>query len=224
MVMRVAVLSSGGKDSSAAYWWAMCKGWDIAYLVTVNITGGDSHMFQVPGVAAVQYQAQLSGITWINVESEGIQEVEIDDLQSALEKLDIDGIVSGALRSDYQKSRLERMCQKLDIISWTPLWHQPPLSHIRGLVDNGFGIMITGVSSEGLGQEWLGTTLSKESLTTLEKLSQEFRFNVDGEGGEYETLVLYGPHMDGKLVVEYQAHWDGVRGHIDLTQIDAVKN
>jgi len=224
MVMRVAVLSSGGKDSSAAYWWAICKGWDVAYLVTVTITGGDSHMFQVPGVAAVQYQAQLSGITWINVESEGIQEEEIDDLQSALEKLEIDGIVSGALRSDYQKSRLERMCQKLDIISWTPLWHQSSLEHMRNLVDNGFGIMLTGVSTEGMGEEWLGHTLSKESLTKLEQLSQKYRFNVDGEGGEYETLVLFGPHMDGKLEVEYQTHWDGVRGHIDLTKIKAVKN
>lgn len=224
MVMRVAVLSSGGKDSSAAYWWAICKGWDVAYLVTVTITGGDSHMFQVPGVAAVQYQAQLSGITWINVESEGIQEEEIDDLQSALEMLDIDGIVSGALRSDYQKSRLERMCQKLDIISWTPLWHQSSLEHMRNLVDNGFGIMLTGVSTEGMGEEWLGHTLSKESLTKLEQLSQKYRFNVDGEGGEYETLVLSGPHIDGKLEVEYQTHWDGVRGHIDLTKIKAAKN
>jgi len=224
MVMRVAVLSSGGKDSSAAYWWAICKGWDVAYLVTVTITGGDSHMFQVPGVAAVQYQAQLSGITWINVESEGIQEEEIDDLQSALEMLDIDGIVSGALRSDYQKSRLERMCQKLDIISWTPLWHQSSLEHMRNLVDNGFGIMLTGVSTEGMGEEWLGHTLSKESLTKLEQLSQKYRFNVDGEGGEYETLVLSGPHIDGKLEVEYQTHWDGVRGNIDLTKIKAVKN
>ena len=224
MVMRVAVLSSGGKDSSAAYWWAICKGWDVAYLVTVTITGGDSHMFQVPGVAAVQYQAQLSGITWINVASEGIQEEEIDDLQSALEMLDIDGIVSGALRSDYQKSRLERMCQKLDIISWTPLWHQSSLEHMRNLVDNGFGIMLTGVSTEGMGEEWLGHTLSKESLTKLEQLSQKYRFNVDGEGGEYETLVLSGPHIDGKLEVEYQTHWDGVRGHIDLTKIKAVKN
>ncbi|MCS5532837.1 MAG: diphthine--ammonia ligase [Candidatus Poseidoniaceae archaeon] len=224
MVMRVAVLSSGGKDSSAAYWWAMCKGWDVAYLVTVTITGGDSHMFQVPGVAAVQYQAQLSGITWINVESEGIQEEEIDDLQSALEKLDIDGIVSGALRSDYQKSRLERMCQKLDIISWTPLWHQSSQQHMRDLVNNGFGIMLTGVSTEGMGEEWLGHTLSKESLTKLEQLSKKYRFNVDGEGGEYETLVLSGPHMDGKLEVEYQSNWDGVRGHIDFTQIKAVNN
>ena len=222
--MRVAVLSSGGKDSSAAYWWAMCKGWDVAYLVTVTVLGGDSHMFQVPGVAAVKYQAQLAGIPWVNVQTEGIQEEEIDYLQSALENLDIDGIVSGALRSDYQKSRLERMCQKLDIISWTPLWHQSSQQHMIDLVDNGFGIMITGVSTEGMNEEWLGHTLSKQSLTKLQQLSLKYRFNVDGEGGEYETLVLFGPHMEGKLIVDYQSHWDGVRGHIDLSKIDVVSN
>ncbi len=222
--MRVAVLSSGGKDSSAAYWWAKCKGWDVAYLVTVTVSGGDSHMFQVPGVAAVQYQAQLAGIPWINVQTEGIQEEEIDDLQDALKELHIDGIVSGALRSDYQKSRLERMCHKLGIISWTPLWHQSPQQHMIDLVDNGFGIMITGVSTEGMDDSWLGHTISKQSLTKLKQLSEKYRFNVDGEGGEYETLVLFGPHMDGKLEVEYQSHWDGIRGHIDLSKIDVVSN
>ena len=92
------------------------------------------------------------------------------------------------------------------------------------LVDNGFGIMITGVSTEGMDESWLGHTLSKQSLTNLKQLSEKYRFNVDGEGGEYETLVLFGPHMDGKLVVEYQSHWDGVRGHIDLLEIDVVSN
>jgi len=181
-------------------------------------------MFQVPGVAAVQYQAQLAGIPWINVQTEGIQEEEIDDLQDALKELHIDGIVSGALRSDYQKSRLERMCHKLGIISWTPLWHQSPQQHMIDLVDNGFGIMITGVSTEGMDDSWLGHTISKQSLTKLKQLSEKYRFNVDGEGGEYETLVLFGPHMDGQLEVEYQSHWDGIRGHIDLSKIDVVSN
>lgn len=183
-------------------------------------------MFQVPGVAAVEYQAQLAGIPWICVDSEGIQEIEIGDLQAALQNLPIDGIVSGALRSDYQKSRLERMCHKLQINSWTPLWHQSPIEHMRGLVENGFGIMLTGVSSEGIGREWLGTTLSKESLTRLEELSRKYRFNIDGEGGEYETLVIYGPHLNGELKVESVAHWDGVRGHLEFTNfsIEASRN
>jgi diphthamide synthase (EF-2-diphthine--ammonia ligase) len=84
--------------------------------------------------------------------------------------------------------------------------------------------MLTGVSTEGMGEEWLGHTLSKDSLTKLQELSQRYRFNVDGEGGEYETLVLNGPHMNGKLVVDYQTHWDGVRGHLEFTTIDVVSS
>jgi diphthine-ammonia ligase len=119
---------------------------------------------------------------------------------------------------------LERMCEKLSIISWTPLWHQSSQQHMRNLVDNGFGVMLTGVSTEGMGEEWLGHTLSKDSLTKLEELSKKYRFNVDGEGGEYETLVLHGPHMNGKLTVDYQSHWDGVRGHLEFSKIDVVNN
>ena len=77
--VRVAVLSSGGKDSSAAWWWAMCRGWDVTHLVTVRITGGDSWMFQVPGTDLVEHQSKLAGIPWVCVETEGLPEVEIDD-------------------------------------------------------------------------------------------------------------------------------------------------
>ena len=105
--MKVAVLSSGGKDSSAAIWWAQCKGWDVEYLVTMIVTGGDSMMFQVPGTHIVEKQAELSDITWVKVETTGNEKSEILDLESVLSKIKIDGIVSGALRSDYQKNRLE---------------------------------------------------------------------------------------------------------------------
>ena len=72
----------------------------------------------------VEHQAKLAGLDWLRVESEGLQEREILDLEESLMKLNIDGIVSGALRSDYQKSRIEQMCERLSIKSWTPLWHQ----------------------------------------------------------------------------------------------------
>ena len=58
--MRVAVLSSGGKDSAAAWWWAMCKGWEITHIVTVVVDGEDSHMFQIPGVEIVKTSGKIS--------------------------------------------------------------------------------------------------------------------------------------------------------------------
>ena len=220
--MRVAVLSSGGKDSAAAWWWATCRGWEVTHLVTVRITGGDSWMFQVPGTHLVKHQAELAGIPWIEVESKGIQEEEIDDLESALAELEIDGVVSGALRSDYQKSRIERMAQRLEIKSWTPLWHQKSEAHMRGLIENKFEVFITGVSCEGLGKEWIGRTLDASNLHELEGLAKRYRFNVDGEGGEYETLVTGGPHLQGRLELSGDVHWDGVRGTYEITGVQAI--
>lgn len=179
-------------------------------------------MFQVPGTHLVKHQAGLAGIPWIEVETKGVQEEEIDDLENALAALSIDGIVSGALRSDYQKSRIERMAQRLEIKSWTPLWHQKSEAHMRGLIENKFQVFITGVSCEGLGKEWIGRTLDASSLRELEELAKRYRFNVDGEGGEYETLVTGGPHLQGRLELAGDVHWDGVRGTYEITGVQAI--
>ena len=224
LFMRVAILSSGGKDSSAAWWWAKCKGWDIDCLVTVLITGNDSWMFQIPGTSIVEKQAELAGLDWLSVESEGIKEQEILDLENKLRDLNIDGLVSGAIRSDYQKSRIERMCERLGIKSWTPLWHQSSLGHMRGLVSNGFEVMITSVACEGLTEKWIGHILTNDSLAEMEELSSKYRFNVDGEGGEYETLVVSGPHFHGSLEISGEPSWDGRRGELKIDSVSLIKN
>ena len=214
--MRVAVLSSGGKDSAAAWWWAACRGWEVVGLVTVSITGEDSPMFQIPSTHLVEQQAALAGLPWVNVMTNGEPPEDIEALEKALSSLDIDGFVSGALRSDYQKSRLERMAERLGIKSWTPLWHQSGHDHVRQMIEHGFEIMITGVSAEGLDEEWLGHVLTTSSFERLRELAKRYRFHVEGEGGEYETLVVAGPHMEGRLSVEGEVIWDGVRGHVSF--------
>ncbi len=215
-IMRVAILSSGGKDSSKVWWVAQCKGWDIVAVVTVRIIGNDSYMFQIPTTELVGLQAISAGVNWLQVESSGEQEVEIEDLKKALAELDIDGIVVGAIRSDYQKSRLERMTEDLGIKIWTPIWHQNPEQHMKELIDFGFEVMITGVSCEGLDDSWLGKILCSESYQELRILSEKYRFNVDGEGGEYETFVTYAPFMKNKIDLNYEKIWDGVRGHLEF--------
>ena len=168
--MRVAVLSSGGKDSAAAWWWARCKGWTVDCLVTVTITGYDSPMFQIPSTHLVERQAALADVPWVEVRTSGEVPDDLDALAQALRGRAIDGFVSGALRSDYQKSRLERMADELGIVSWTPLWHQSGHEHLRAMIEHGFEIMITGVSAEGLTEAWLGRILTKESFEELAAL------------------------------------------------------
>jgi diphthamide synthase (EF-2-diphthine--ammonia ligase) len=36
-------------------------------------------------------------------------------------------------------------------------------------------------------------------------------------GGEFETLVTDGPHMDRAIELEYETEWDGTRGTLRIT-------
>jgi predicted ATP pyrophosphatase (TIGR00289 family) len=128
----------------------------------------------------------------------------------------IEGLVVGAIRSDYQKTRIEQMCNRLGIRSFTPLWHHEGISHMRNLVSHGHHVMMTSVSTDGLGKEWLGRMLDMNDVDELEKLSDEFRFNIDGEGGEFETAVLGAPWMKTKIKTNHTIHWTGHRGWVDI--------
>ena len=65
--------------------------------------------------ANVFYNVALSSVSLLN-DLLSKEEEEINDLENAISKLAIDALVCGALRSDYQKSRIERMCENLGII------------------------------------------------------------------------------------------------------------
>ena len=91
-------------------------------------------MFQVPSTHVVERQAALAGVPWVNVNTSGEVPQDIEVLEQALSQLNIDGFVSGALRSDYQKARLERMAERLGVVSWTPLWHQSGHDHVKGML------------------------------------------------------------------------------------------
>ena len=80
------------------------------------------------------------------------------------------------------------------------------------MIEAGFKIMITSVSCEGLDHNWLGHVLDERSLKELQELSTKHRFNVDGEGGEYETFVLGGPIWSRSLKVEGEEQHSASRG------------
>lgn len=225
--MKVAILASGGKDSCYAHWWALMRGWEVEALVTTVVTGEDSLMFQIPGVEFAGLHARSCAIPWVRFEVSGQPEREVGELQTALatemvhggvlEK--IDGLVSGALRSDYQRSRLELMCELLGLRSFSPLWHNDGSSHLENLVSEGFEVVIGSVSCDGLGPEWLGRTLEREALTELKALARRHRFNVDGEGGEFETVVIAAPHLRHRIEWEAETVWEGGRGHLVFSHI-----
>jgi diphthine-ammonia ligase len=130
------------------------------------------------------------------------KETELEDLTEVLQSLEIDGVISGAIASEYQRTRIERVCDRLGIKSFTPLWHKNQELLLRDQINAGFHIIIVGVFAEGFDETWLGRTIDRAAIDELVHLHEKHGINIAGEGGEYETLVLSGPVFSKKLVID----------------------
>lgn len=206
--MKVAALVSGGKDSVLALHCAQTTGWDVAHVVTVRPRAHDSWMFHVPNTDLAPLIADAIGAPLVSVETHGEKEAEIDDLERALAKLEIDGFVSGALASEYQRTRLEGVGHRLGLKSFTPLWHKTPEQVLETVASDAWDVRFAAVAAEGLGERWLGRRATKEALAELVGLRARYGLHVGGEGGEYETLVLDAPCYRRRIdVVRASAQW-----------------
>src|SRR5260221_1656380 len=126
LVVKVAALVSGGKDSVLAAHVAMSHGWDVTHVVTVRPRANDSYMFHSPNTHLGAMIAEAMGKPHVEVATAGEKERELADLERALAELPIDGFTSGALASEYQRTRLEGIGHRLGLKSFAPLWHKAP--------------------------------------------------------------------------------------------------
>ena len=213
--MKVAVLYSGGKDSTYAAWVAQHQGWDIATLISILPKNVESMMFHYPAVQWTKLQAQALGFSHRVVEA---RDDELASLKQGLaevkEDLGISGVVTGAVASDYQKSRIDRVCDELGLKSFAPLWHKDPRRLVDDLKLLGFKILMIGVGAGGLDQSWLGKELTDDRWAMLETLSMKYGIHLTGEGGEYETFVVDTPMFKKRIqIAKGHNQWDGDSGH-----------
>src|SRR4030042_5266855 len=123
--MRLGVLFSGGKDSTLALHLGAEKE-EVACIVTVVSKNKESYMFHTPNIDVTALQAEALNLPLISVATEGQKEEELADLERAIaeakSQFQIDGIVTGAVESVYQASRVQRISNRLDIWCFNPLW------------------------------------------------------------------------------------------------------
>ncbi len=230
---RWVSLFSGGKDSSWALYRALEEGLDVARLVTVH-PGGDSYMYHVPATDLAGLAAESIGIPLVEVDpgdlgaetatDSGAQgDAEVEPLEAALRELDGDldgglaGVTAGAVESEYQTSRIEAMCERLGIDLFAPLWQEDPEELADTMLSAGFEITIIQVAAGGLDESWLGRTLDRDALADLRDLNDRYGVHLLGEGGEFETLVTDGPHMDRPIELDYEVELDEDPGRVPIT-------
>lgn len=221
--MRLAALITGGKDSALALHRVLTDGHKVQCLVTMIPQREDSWMFHFPNIRLTHLFAEASGIPFVRAETSGVKEEELEDLKHLIANLDIEGVVSGAISSEYQKKRIDKICEELGVRSIAPLWHEDPEKLMRELINLDFEVIIVGVYAYGFDKSWLGREINQSTLNALTELNRKYQISLVGEGGEYETMVLYAPYLNKRIrIVKAEPVWEDISGYLSVQEAELV--
>jgi len=183
----------------------------------------DSYMFHFPNIHLTEHISRAIEIPLVSAETSGIKEKEVEDLKKLLASLDVEGVVSGAVASSYQKQRIEKVCNELGLKSVTPLWHEEPLDIMNELIDHKFKVIIVGVYAYGFDRTWLGKEINSATLEKLVELNKKYQISLVGEGGEYESLVLDTPIFKKRIeIIESEISYENGSGILVVKEAKLV--
>ncbi|GKT35914.1 Diphthine--ammonia ligase/Uncharacterised protein MJ0570 like protein [Aduncisulcus paluster] len=219
--MKFVSLISGGKDSTFAHWKCVLDG-HIPLCIASLISPGsgpeekDSFSFQTVGTRFIDFIAECMDLPLIKRDLVGEAVLldssykptdgdEVEDLFVLLTEVkarfpEVKGVCTGALWSDYQRVRIENVCERLDLTPLSPLWHCDQGELIEEMASaKHHGILIK-VASMGLKTSVLGKSIVN-IVPQLKKLGELYGMNVAGEGGEFETFTIDSPCYKKKIEI-----------------------
>ena len=214
--MRLGVLFSGGKDSTLALHYAKDEE-EVVCLITLVSENKESYMFHTPNINITALQAKALNLPRIAKTTPGEKEKELSDLQEAIaeaaKEFQIQGVVTGAVESVYQAERVQRVCNKLDLWCFNPLWKRNQKALLEELLERRFTVVISGVFAYPLDEKWLGKQIDAALISKLLDLQQKYGISPSGEGGEIETTVLDAPQFKKKIeILDYTTEAKGNSG------------
>jgi len=221
MKKKCAVLFSGGKDSCLAL-HKVWKKFDVCYLLSILPENFDSFMFHKPYFKLLERQAEQLGVDLIVMESKGEKEKELKDLRVLIEgvKDKVEVIIVGGIASSYQGNRVKEICEELGLEFYAPLWDYKGDKVWKELLDEKFKVILTKISCEGLGKEWLGKVIGKKEFDELKKLAEKYKFRMDFEGGEAESAVLKMPEFKKEIHLKHNIKSEGEYRHwLDIKKV-----
>ncbi len=204
--MKLGVLFSGGKDSVYSAYLAKKAGHDLTCLITIISENKDSYMFHTPAIEKTKIQAEVMGLPLLIEKTKGEKEIELEDLEKAIlkakEKYGIEGVVTGAIHSVYQASRIQKICDKLKLECVNPIWRKDEEKYLETLLFDKFKIIVVGVFAYPLNEKWLGRIIDGKFIEDVKMLKEKYKIHVAGEGGEFETFVVNCPLFSRELKVK----------------------
>ncbi len=212
--MSWAALTSGGKDSILAVQKAVDAGMQVSHFVTVVPENTESYMFHSANLAAVPVMADRCGAVYVEIRSAGVKEQEVSDMEKGLAELGVEGIIVGAIESEYQRSRVAAVCDRLGLKLFAPLWKMDPLTLMHEVASRMDAVIVV-CAADGLGENVLGKKIDGKLIGVLLSVQKSRRIHLAGEGGEYESLVLNAPCFSAPLhCSEMRSSYEGLRGEV----------
>lgn len=204
--VKIGALVSGGKDGMFAAYLMDVHNYSIECFISIRSKNQDSYMYHTPNIEMVEFQAKACDIPLIIEDTVGDKEKELLALKKALrkakEEFGIEGIVSGAIFSNYQRERIDKICEELGLKNFVPLWHMDQELEMRQILKNNFSILLSSVAGDGLDKSWLGREIKSKDIDNLVSLSKKIGLNIAGEGGEFESLVLDCPLFKKRIDIK----------------------
>lgn len=239
--LKVIALISGGKDSLFSILHCVANGHDVVALGNLHPPledlqeDTDSYMYQTIGHSIIPLYEKALGLPLYrqaihgtavdqgrNYSSvKGFAGGGPDETESIVPLLrrimaahpDVNAVSTGAIMSDYQRTRVESVAIRLGLIPLSYLWQYPRLpphtqtSLLEDMAVVGQDARIIKVASGGLDESFLWQNVAdRRTSNRLVKASQRFGSAEDGaalgEGGEYETLAVDGPAPLWKARIE----------------------
>lgn len=218
--MRVVALVSGGKDSTYNMMQVTAEGHQVIALANIHPKDKDeldSYMYQTVGHQGIEKLAEAMELPLyrkitrgnsINTKGsyEPTEDDEVEDLYELLQQIkeeqQVEAVAVGAILSDYQRVRVENVCNRLQLISLAYLWRRDQTELLQEMIECQVHAIIIKVAALGLKPDrHLGKSL-KEMQPHLLSMKDKYGLNVCGEGGEYETFTLDCPLFKSRIVVD----------------------
>jgi diphthine-ammonia ligase len=219
--MKLATLFSGGKDSTYASYLMEQQGHSVSTLVSVLPRDPHSMVFHTPNLHLLPTMAEAMGKGMVTVSSDGSEEGDLEALARVLSLIRVDGVVTGAIASDYQWDRINWVCERLGLRVFSPLWRKEQEGLMRDLLSSGIKAVVVAVMAEGLGPQWLGRPLDAKALDELLELRRAKGVNPSGEGGEYESLVIDSPlHLKRMELVDVERDIARDQGRLIVRKVE----
>ncbi len=215
--MRLASLYSGGKDSTFSMYLARQMGHEVPYIVNIIPKDKASWIFHTPNLNLIPIMAESMGVKLVTATSTGTEEGDMSGLRNALDGLDVEGVVTGAVWSDYQWDRMNIVCGELGLKVITPLWRKDQDMLLNEMIDSGIKAIIVGCYAEGLDSSWLGRPIDSTTVEELKNIRRKYGISVMGEGGEYESLTIDSPmHRYPIEILSSEVEWNKNSGTLHV--------